>query len=281
MMRLLLVFGLSGLSVFLMNFGFLEYHMRTSGSPGGNAGAPGQFNGRTCATSGCHSGGSSFRAGMIGSNIPASGYVPGQTYTITGTVMESGRSKFGFEITPQDSSGNLIGTLVRTNTAQTKIVNGGRSMTHTSSGSSGSGSMKSWSFDWTAPAAGSGDFAFWGAFNASNSNSSTSGDIILTSNLQVEEDRTGVGLRDEFTANIFIGPNPTQGDLRIRFMKPLDQKLDLLLIDLYGDEEFNRTLRKGSLEQVIDVENSDAGLYNLLLLDKHGEVLLSKKILVE
>ncbi|MBC7412670.1 MAG: T9SS type A sorting domain-containing protein, partial [Bacteroidia bacterium] len=44
---------------------------------------------------------------------------------------------------------------------------------------------KSWSFDWTAPATNIGSVTFYGAFNGSNNNGSSTGDIIYTTTLVV------------------------------------------------------------------------------------------------
>jgi len=59
------------------------------------------------------------------------------------------------------------------------LVNTGQAASHISGETIGSGNI-SWSFDWIAPTAGTGDITFYGAFNSTNSNSSTSGDEIYT-----------------------------------------------------------------------------------------------------
>ena len=100
----------------------------------------------------CHSGTATTVTGWITSNIPASGYVPGTTYTITGTVTSSGKTIFGFEISPQNPNGVLVGSLTITNTTATKIVSS-KYVTHTQAGTAGT-NTKSWSFNWTAPATG-------------------------------------------------------------------------------------------------------------------------------
>ncbi len=149
--------------------------------PSGKTGSPGD-GGATCT--GCHSGTASAQTGWITSNIPASGYVSGNTYTITATATYAGRNKFGFEVSPQNTTGTIIGTIVNTST-QTGILASGY-IGHTSSGNTGTGT-KTWSFDWTAPAVGTGALTFYGAFNCANGNGSTSGDIIYTSTLAIQE----------------------------------------------------------------------------------------------
>jgi hypothetical protein len=145
--------------------------------------------------------------------VPESGYVPGTTYTITTTAEGEGISKFGFQISPQNSDGTIVGTLVNTN-AETKLVSGTNYVTHTSTGNSGDGS-KTWSFDWTAPAAGSGEVVFYGAFNLSNNNGSSSGDDIILSTLLISES-TSTGLdAPQADKQLFVYPNPARDYLTL------------------------------------------------------------------
>lgn len=180
----------------------------SSGSPAGRTGSPGD-NGATCTT--CHAGTASpSGTQVISSNIPASGYIAGQTYTITATVSQSGINEFGFQISPQNTSGALMGTIINTSPSQTQILNS-KYITHTSGGIAGSSNSKTWSFDWIAPAAGSGPVTFYGAFNYSNNNGTTSGDVIRTNTLTVQENTTTNLV--EFAQNGFsaaIYPNPVR-----------------------------------------------------------------------
>ncbi|MFM1744787.1 MAG: hypothetical protein RLZZ630_724 [Bacteroidota bacterium] len=181
-----LFFTLTGILGFVVTlFQFNSTTGSTSGAPAGYANDP--ASGQNNCTS-CHIGTAVVatpNTASITTNIPSGGYIPGQTYTITATVIYSGRSKFGFEIAAQSSNGATRGTIIVTNTAQTKLVNNNY-ITHTSGGTSGSGS-KTWTFNWVAPAAGSGTVGFYGAFNASNGNGSTLGDIIYITSTSVQE----------------------------------------------------------------------------------------------
>jgi hypothetical protein len=80
---------------------YQEGFSNINGAPAARAGSPHEGN-FTCKLSGCHNSyplGS--KIGWITSNIPGSGYVPGQTYTVTATAASSGCTRFGFEISPQ------------------------------------------------------------------------------------------------------------------------------------------------------------------------------------
>lgn len=124
------------------------------GSPAGYTGSPGD--GQNCVS--CHGGSASTVTNWITSNIPPEGYTPGSTYTITVTV--SGTGKKGFEVSPQSVSGTQLGVLAAG--TGNHLVGGTKYVTQNSSGSS-SGTA-TWSFSWTAPAAGTGQVTFYGAF---------------------------------------------------------------------------------------------------------------------
>ncbi len=136
----------------------------------------------------CHSGSAVTVVGLITSNVPAAGYTPGTTYTITGTATNPGGSRFGFEISPQSSTGALVGALIITDATNTRLVSS-KYVNHTSTGSSGSGT-KSWSFNWTAPATGVGSVTFYGSFLYANNNGSSSGDATKVSTLVIPQATT-------------------------------------------------------------------------------------------
>lgn len=157
------------------------------GAPSTVTGSPGDAN-KTCTKSGCHSGTATTMLNAMTSTIPASGYVPGTTYTVTASITDPSIVRFGFEISPQSITGTLLGTMALTNTVKTKFTSSNNKyITHTTSGNSWTGHTATWSFDWTAPAAGTGAVTFYGAFMYANNNGGTSGDIVKTSTYTVQE----------------------------------------------------------------------------------------------
>ncbi|UPT69076.1 MAG: immunoglobulin domain-containing protein [Sphingobacteriales bacterium JAD_PAG50586_3] len=173
-------------------FGYVNQsaHGNGGGAPAGRTGSPGDGGpSQSCARSGCHTGGSNPISGStnasLTSTIPTTGYIPGQTYTVTGFVQGTGLQEFGFQISPQNTAGTQRGTLVVTDASATQIVNT-KYITHRTAGTAGSGS-RTWSFNWVAPAAGTGAFSFYGAFNATNSNNNVTGDIIYLEELLIAE----------------------------------------------------------------------------------------------
>lgn len=146
---------------FIIGVAFFFYPQTTvslsTGSPGGKTGSPSD---NTDCTQ-CHTVLSTTSAlTSITSNIPSSGYVPGNTYTITANINALSALN-GFEITCEENNTNLkTGTFFITNPNETQLVNNGAAVTHTVGGNN----SHTWSFDWEAPIAGTGDVNFYGAF---------------------------------------------------------------------------------------------------------------------
>ena len=137
---------------------------KVNGSPGAKTGSP--SDGNDCTS--CHNATTSSGSAVINSNIPFTGYVPGQTYTIIVTVTQQGISRFGFEVTAEEGNvgSNKVGTFLITNSNETKLKNNNSAVTHKQAGTIANNS-KQWSFDWIAPQSGIiGGVIFYGAFIA-------------------------------------------------------------------------------------------------------------------
>ncbi|MBX7109797.1 MAG: T9SS type A sorting domain-containing protein [Chitinophagales bacterium] len=157
------------------------------GAPSSVTGSPGDNN-KTCTKSGCHSGTAGTMLNAMTSNIPAAGYVPGTTYQVTATISDPSLVKFGFEISPQNAAGTVLGTMSLTDATKTKFTaSNGKYITHTTSGNTWNGHTATWSFNWKAPVAGTGAVTFYGSFMYANNNGGTSGDIVKTSTYTVQE----------------------------------------------------------------------------------------------
>lgn len=143
----------------------------SSNPPAANAGDPGNGN---CTS--CH-GGSAITSGTAWSSIaltglPTNGYIPGTTYTLTINGNSASTSKNGFQLTSLNSSNAMAGTIAA-GTGTSIQTNSGK--TYISQSGSNSGT---WSFNWTAPISGTGTVTFYTAFNGTNANSGTSGDLV-------------------------------------------------------------------------------------------------------
>ncbi len=239
-----------------------------TGAPAGRTGSP--FDNATCAASNCHSGTATVSpTQIISSNIPVTGYVPGQTYTITASPAQTGINKYGFQISPMNASGALQGTIVVTNPSTTKIVST-KYITHTSSGTAGTGG-RTWTFNWVAPVAGTGNVTFYGAFNFSNGNSQSNGDIIRTNTLTVSEDQGTAGISsvkaDPFNTLLF--PNPVFNDATLRLNLIDNSPVSIQYLDITGkiiSEKITYNGRPGLQDFNITVPAQlETGIYRLLV----------------
>ena len=157
----------------------------SAGPPPSLTGAPSEL---TCSE--CHGGGPS--GGALNIHGLPTNYSPNQEITLTVTLAQAGRLRFGFQLTAIDDTGKRVGDLIpndnRTQT-QTNNVNGNQRqyINHTGQGnaptSSGQGS---WTFRWKAPAQSVGRVTFYVAGNAANGNSSPTGDTIYTTNQTIQ-----------------------------------------------------------------------------------------------
>jgi hypothetical protein len=242
---------------------FYKSNSNASGAPAGYTGSPGD-GGSDCTA--CHSGTSvTGPTGMIDSDIQFSGYIPDSTYTISAYISESGVNKFGFEISPQDANGNLMGTMTVTNSTETKLISNNKYITHTSSGNTGTNNSKSWSFTWTAPSANSGDVTFYGAFNAANDNGTTAGDKIYTYSLTASEAiSTGIPENMNVSTDCNVYPNPIRSAFSISYKNEKSGNVLVELLDLNGRViskllETNRS--EGLQNENLEINEINTGVY--------------------
>ena len=246
----------------------------TGGAPSACAADPASGT-ATCRT--CHGGAPLGNlSGVITSNIPSAGYAAGATYTITANFVRASHTKFGFEISPQNSAGTQKGTMANI-TSGTQIILSGKYITHTSSGVSGSGN-KIWNFKWTAPASGQGPVTFYGAFNATNNNNSDIGDSIFKTSTTVTEDMAGVQNYDASYFSFSAFPNPTTDKINVHFTLMESSSVEMDLFDIYGNNIrhlFSETDMNGAISKSFDVSSFPKGIY-FLLLNVDGNISLQK-----
>lgn len=168
---IVLVLGFSFIATLVLSF--------PTGAPAGKTGSPADV----AVCNACHSATVKSQPGMITSNAVGGEYIPGKTYTITASASGSASVKrIGFEISPQDKQGKLLGKMVITNSDETKFVgDNNKYITHTDKGSKASG-KKTWSFNWIAPAKGTGTVVFYAAFMVSEKSQ-----LVYKSTLELKE----------------------------------------------------------------------------------------------
>jgi hypothetical protein len=162
--------------------------------PARRTGAPGES---TC--NGCHSGALNDGLGVLTITGAPASYLPNQKYSVTVTLTRGGQSRWGFELTVLRKADNIMsGTLTATSPLTTTQVALGKTyVSHTTLfGQDGThagtaNGPVSWTFDWTAPAAGADTVVFYAAGVAANNNGDADpGDLVYTTRAMSAEDRS-------------------------------------------------------------------------------------------
>jgi hypothetical protein len=206
-------------------------YAKDDGSPSGNTGSPGDD--QTCARVDCHTGSASERAGLIATDVPASGYLVGETYLVTVTIDEPGGQRFGFQSSPQNLDGDEMGEMSLIDATETKFTGGGKYITHTLSGTDGTDS-KTWTFNWT-PEEATGDVTFYVAVNAADDDGEATGDKIFTSSVRVSEDPNNTPLSIQDINDITFDINGITTDaLSLTIASPLNNEMIIDIIDIQG-----------------------------------------------
>ncbi|MEO6302634.1 MAG: choice-of-anchor V domain-containing protein [Bacteroidia bacterium] len=244
-----------------------------NGAPVGATGSPGD--GGSCT--GCH-GGSATLVNLITSDIPASGYIPGTTYNIIATISHTSFNKFGFEISPQNATGQLRGTLIATDIAKTQLIGGGKWITHTGSGTAGTANSATWNFQWKAPSAGSGSLTIYGGFVKANSNNNSSGDAVFVSKLPVQEDLS-VGLKEnkQIVSEFSMYPSPCVDELNISFSNKEFQKVNVIVRLLDGKVVMDNDFTDNKSDLKLNVSELAKGIY-MVSITADGKIQ-SKKLI--
>jgi hypothetical protein len=228
-----------------------------SGAPAGYTGSPGD--GADC--SGCHGGTATTTAGLITSNIPASGYVAGHTYQITATNNIAGSGKYGFEVSPQNAAGTQLGTLVAGTGSQ--LLSGTKYITHTNASST----TNSWTFSWIAPAVGTGPVTFYGAMARNYKGISTLSTLVVP-----EATTTGL-TEDEASVNVLTGGS--NGKITV-ILNTKVNKAKISVYDLTGKQLLSTSVAGGGSYQLD--QTFITGIY--IIMVQADNSVYKKKIVV-
>lgn len=253
----------------LSTSGHYAVYANSMGSPGGKTNSPGD--GASCVQ--CHTQTFAPSATVtISAPALAGGYVPGQTYTINAAISGTSSSKIGFEVTAErDLNDAKIGTIIITDPTRTTTVNSGNAITHNSAaGTTSISGANAWTFDWTAPTAGTGDITFYGAFNATNSNATMSGDFIYMTSLAVQES-IPTSIADAVVGeDNYIYPNPAT-----TFFSVSSKFRQVELFNMNGE----KVLEKNQTQNKINIEQLPKGIYFVRLQDNKNVVL--EKLIIQ
>jgi Secretion system C-terminal sorting domain/Reeler domain len=220
------------------------------GAPVAVTGSPGD--GANCTQ--CHGGTANSASGWITSNIPAGGYIPGQIYQITATNSLTGSGKYGFEVSPQNTSGTQLGTLAAGTNCQ--MMGNGKYVTH----SNASSSVKVWTFPWTAPATGTGNVTFYGAFALNYPGATTLSTLLVS-------EQTNTGISDPTLPSALIFPNPNNGQFTVKIPESMQNNDGTLEILNVSGNTVTKTkyTSKNNRDIHMDISSSPRGVYFLIL----------------
>lgn len=237
-----------------------ELNSKPAGAPAGSTGSP--ADGATCFRSGCHFGSPIVKTGIVSSDIPTSGYVPGVTYNMT--VSFSGTGKKGFQISPQNTSGQLLGSLIAGTGSQivsTKYI------THTGVQTT---ATATWTFKWRAPAAGTGPVTFYCACAVTRNTTWTT---TYTAN---EGATTGIA-RGEKMQQLTTFPNPFINDMEVKVSLKAATPVSVWVYALNGQlvHEQRMEAKAGDNSFALNLAAAQKGVY-ILKLEQDGEVYTSR-----
>lgn len=232
----------------------------SGGAPPGYTNSP--FDNKNCSH--CMGGSAIPVSGWITSTIPASGYVMGQTYNII--VSGTGTSKKGFQLSPQDPSGTLIGIL--TPLGNTKLVGLGRYITHTTPSQA---NPTIWTFEWTAPSTAAGDVVFYASIALGKTDTRVTTYTVSQSTVGIEDNKIRI---------TSVYPNPAHDRLTLSFILPMEATFSAELQSISGKSYpalVPETLSAGSWTKQVNLD-LPAGIYILRL--RAGDNELTQKIVI-
>lgn len=228
-----------------------------NGAPAAHNGAPGSLN---CTTSGCHTGpAQTSETVTISTNIPSSGFLPNTNYNITITANDGGRGldEIGFEANVQDGS-SPIGTLSTNGNKDEQLTLGQNFITHTFSGSSAAGGMRTWTFGWNSGNAPDSSKVYV-AVNFSNNNNTSTGDVIVNESLLLTKAVvSNASLNETSTSRLHLFPNPANDFIHLIIDNDIRQAQ---LFSLKG--EIIKTFIRNAPDWRINVNDLPNGVYLL------------------
>lgn len=163
-----------------------------SGPGGGYTNAPSESSCVSCHGGSLITSGTQLNSLRFKGNFTGSGYIPDSTYNLEVTFKQTGRSKFGFQITALNAANEPIGTFSNTNNRTSRVTSSINSKTreyiqHTSTGTASVGTDSTrWTFDWVAPNSNVGKITFYVVVMATdNNNQNNSGDLVYAKTFEV------------------------------------------------------------------------------------------------
>lgn len=259
--RLLFFAGLTLVGV--LSLGSLN--SQPTGAPAQASGGPAE-GGATCAQAGCHSGPAATVTDRMTTDIPAEGYTPGTTYNIT--VNFSGTGRKGFMFSAQNVNGEFKGTPIAGSGSKIVFTN---YITHSNAVNT---SAATWTFQWIAPAAGTGSVNLYGAFAITTAN--TAKQMITVA----EKISTGINeSAKEIALSSYV--DYSEKTLNIAFNLKQQADVNVSLINYSGqvcEQLHTGNLNAGQQQFISSTQHLKAGVY--LIQTQVGEQTYFQKVLI-
>lgn len=247
----------------LLAFLFIAGTMNNEGSPGGKTGSP--LDGASCTQ--CHTGSNPLEVNWISTNIPETGWIPGENYTITLNASHGAAQKIGFEITAEDET-SKAGTFALNDDSRTQLTNSKRAVTHTFAGNASTDGENSWDLSWKAPENSAGPVTFYAAFNLANGDGTTADDQIAISTLFVPAN-TSTAVIDYAAKRLSAYPNPATHSVHVTAP---DEMQELSVFNVAGHRLQSYNLQNRNALK-IDLNGLTPGIYILKARTSEGELV--------
>ena len=253
-------------------------------SDNGKAGATGSPGEQTCSQSNCHTGSTDNTMGgsvtLTSTDLVNWEYTPGQTYTLTATVSQQGRSLFGIGLEALLPSGANAGTLTPgtgTTTKNATISGNSRKNIVHNMNAGATANAHSFTFTWTAPATDVGAITIYYAGNATNNNGAKTGDYIYNASQVVTPAGVSVSEQENSPFTFSFYPNPSTENITMNYSLEESAKIQYVIYDLTGKKVQTESATRfpGAQQQSIDVNSLQAGTY-LLSLNLNGNVITKR-----
>lgn len=257
---------------------------KSAGPPSCYAGELPQSN--TCDAAGCHNdfplniGSAHLNLYLGGADT---GYIPGQTYIISISLVRNGMIRSGFQITAlQDNDITITpGTITLIDSNGTQLVNAANPHTgpcltqnktwveHTIDGIDNIMNSDSsyWHFKWKAPSSNVGTITFYVASIDANKDLDCTGDTVYAVHKTISVAAGSTGISELLTDNDFsVSPMPFLNELQVKTTSHLTYSYSI--IDMNGKNVLDGSVSNGA--SAISTESLMPGVYLFELKDAHG-----------
>lgn len=228
----------------------------------------------SCSGGGCHDANSANTTAGIGlltlSNGPVSAYTPGVTYkvqVIGGNT--TGLPKFGFQVScaKQSATSTKAGTFANATNIAVRNATGSMPVVEHTAPLAGNvaGGQAAYitSFNWTAPAKGTGTVRFYVTLNAVNGNGSVTGDQPATTTPLDVPEAPSSSIASVERLHLSVYPNPTTDELHLQ-LNGADDCL-VHVFDISGKVASSQSVTVTNGSASINTSRLRAGNYYVLL----------------